>query len=182
MSSKALGPQFEDHIPPKPGTQPIPEGHVRLFHYTDPENVESIAKHGLQQAHARGSTYGEPNVVWAAAGMPKEEAFHQRPFVEFHADPGLHRDLDIGEHYGQGGTQQQHVEHMERTRAHVTLRGDVPPSRILAIHEPWHQGYHYMSQPDMRESVKAGEYDWVHDDPHTEAQYGRAIRKIKGEP
>jgi 8-oxo-dGTP pyrophosphatase MutT (NUDIX family) len=169
-----------EEIPPEPGTAPIPEGHVRLFHYTSPDALPSIREHGLVRGHARGHTYGEPDQVWAAAGVPRADTFHDRAYVEFHADPSRGKDLDIGEHYGQGGSLQNHIEHLEGHRSHVTLRGDVPPSQIVAIHEPWHQGYHYLKN-NYRDEVKAGEYDWVHDDPGTEAQYGRALRKIKAE-
>lgn len=178
MSHKALnGEQFEDHLPPPPGSQPVPEGHVRLFHYTDPEAVSSIAEHGLQQSKARGSTYGEPNMVWAAAGMPKPERFYDRPFVEFHAHP--QHDLDIGAMYGRAGRRgdpaetaaaTEYSQHLESHRSHVTMQGDVPPSRILAIHEPWHAHARYLEEsPSTREMHTTGDFaDWETGDPETD--------------
>lgn len=168
-----------DEIPPAPGTVPIPEGHVRLFHYTPTSALPSIREHGLQVSHAKGETYGEPNQIWAAAGVPREDGFHSHNYVEFHADPSKGKDLNIGEHWGHGSLD-DHIKHLEGNRSHVTMRGDVPPENIVAIHEPWHTGYHYLKK-DHAEEVKRGEYDWVHDDPGTEAQYGKAIRRIKAE-
>src|SRR6516164_279929 len=142
--------EFEDEVgrhredlPPEPGTSPVPSGHVRLFHYTDPENLPSIRREGLKRSKAHGATYGEPSMVWATAGVPKDIV---KPNVEFHADPAYHKELDIGEYYGQGGTLQQHIEHLEQARSNVTMRGDVPPSRILAIHEPWQSHVRYIER------------------------------------
>jgi hypothetical protein len=171
MSHRALNSeQFEDHIPPEPGSQPVPEGHVRLFHYTSTEALPSIREKGLSTQHARGHTYGEPSVVWAAAGMPKEGSFHSHNYVEFHADPSRGRDLDIGEHYGQGGSVQEHVAHLESHQSHVTMRGDVPPSRIMAVHEPWHSHVRYLeSDPQTLHDYTQGDFkDTDTGDPGTD--------------
>lgn len=128
-----LGRQFHS-IPAAPGTAPIPEGHVRLFHYTHPDSVASIAQHGLRQASALGHTYGEPSMVWATAGVPGHGALGAKPYVEFHADPN--KELDIG--HGRS------PEELEGHKAHVTFYGSVHPSNIIGIHEPWHQTVHYL--------------------------------------
>jgi hypothetical protein len=180
MSHRALnGEQFQDHLPPKPGTQPVPEGHVRLFHYTGEEALPSIREKGLSTEHARGSTYGEPNVVWAAAHRetPGHDALYHRPYVEFHAHS--QHDLDIGAYGGGLGSRQQtaapeklgeHIEHMYGYKSHVTMRGDVPPSRILAVHEPWHAHVHYLeSDPRTLHDYTQGDFkDYDTGDPHTD--------------
>jgi hypothetical protein len=138
-----LGSQFDD-VPPEPGTAPIPEGHVRLFHYTATKNLRSIREHGLSTRFSRGHTYGEPNQIWAAAGVPKEESFHTHNYVEYHADPT--NELDIGRNWNPRGDVTAHARHMEAHQAHVTMTGDVPPSRILAVHEPWHTHLRYLHE------------------------------------
>jgi hypothetical protein len=173
MSQRALNnEQFGEHLPPEPGSQSIPEGHVRLWHYTGEEALPSIREQGLSRQHARGSTYGEPNVVWAAAHKeaPAKDALYQRPHVEFHADPSRRGDLDIGEHYGQGGSLGEHIEHLYSHRSHVTMRGDVPPSRILAVHEPWHAHARYLeSDPQTLHDYTQGDFkDYDTGDPHTD--------------
>jgi hypothetical protein len=167
MSSKALNnEQFGDHLPPEPGSQPVPEGHVRLFHYTGTENLPSIREHGLTQRHARGESYGEPSVVWAAAGMPKEGSFHSHNYVEFHAHP--QHELDIGDDWRREGA--KHIEHLEGTRAHVTMRGDVAPSRILGVHEPWHSHVRYIeNDPQTLHDYTQGDFkDMTTGDPGTD--------------
>jgi hypothetical protein len=143
LSSFASGGAEHEDVPPEPGTAPIPEGHVRLFHYSPTENLPSIREHGLRQSAGKGETYGEPNQVWAAAGVPKADMFQHKNFVEFHADP--HKDLDIGRASPgikyEGGSP---AAHLERHQSHVTMRGDVPPENIVAVHEPWHQHLRYL--------------------------------------
>lgn len=173
MSHRALNSeQFEDHLPPEPGSQAIPESHVRLWHYTEESNLPSIRKQGLLQSKARGESYGEPSVVWAAAHekQPERSGLYERPYVEFHADPARGRELDIGEHYGQGGSLQEHIQHMYRTRSHVTMRSDVPTSRILGVHEPWHAHVRYLeSDPHTLHDYTEGDFkDTDTGDPHTD--------------
>jgi hypothetical protein len=141
---------MNDDLPPEPGTSPVPKGHVRLFHYTATKNLPEIRRHGLIMARARGETYGEPNQIWAAAGVPPAEHFATHNYVEFHAHPN---ELAIG-HYGGRANRETppdealraHVSFLEERRAHVTLGHDVPRSDILAIHEPWHHHVRYLRQ------------------------------------
>jgi len=106
-------------------------------------------------------------MVWASAGVPREI---MKPHVEFHADPGYRQELDIGEHYGQGGTLEEHIQHMEAVHSSVTMRGDVPPSRILAIHQPWHEHARYIERdPQTLADYTTGDYkDWNTGDPDTD--------------
>jgi hypothetical protein len=171
MSHRALNTeQFEDHLPPEPGSQPIPEGHVRLWHYTEEQNLPSIRQHGLLQSKALGHTYKEPSVVWAAAHEkePAKLGLYERPYVEFHADPGHGRDLDIGEDYLQHGA--EHLKHMYGYQSHVTMRGDVPTSRILGIHEPWHAHVRYLERDaqTLHDYTQGDFKDSTTGDPHTD--------------
>jgi GNAT superfamily N-acetyltransferase len=161
-------------IPPLPGEVPIPEGHVRLFHVTPLRNIESIRERGLTKQEARGESYGEPNQVWASAGIHSEQAKRviegglmdsDFAVVEFHANPAK---LDIGSG--------RRPESLEARASDVTLYGDVPPGDIVAVHEPWHSAYRYLDT--YRYEVAGGEYDYAAEDNEN---YARAIDKIKQE-
>jgi hypothetical protein len=132
MSHRALSPEQFGNIPPEPGSQPIPEGHVRIFHQTWPRHVESIREQGLRRDLSSASS--ESPVVFGSAGTPDYDMTN-RPHVEFHADPTT--ELDIGSHV-RGTDPAEHVRQLEKRRSTVTMQGDVPPSSIVAIHEPWH--------------------------------------------
>jgi hypothetical protein len=117
-------------------------------------------------------------MVWAAAGVPKSESFHSKAYVEFHAHP--QHDLDIGAMYGGFGhgrerpedreAVKQHAQHLESYQSHVTMRGDVPPSRIVGIHEPWHAHVRYLEEsPSTRQSYTTGDFkDYDTGDPETD--------------
>jgi hypothetical protein len=171
-ASHSLGRQWHA-IPSPPGTAPIPEGHVRLFHYTHPDNVESIARHGLRLDSAKGESYGEPNLVWASAGVPRDDAFHMKPHVEFHAHPS---ELDIGRGW--------EPSELEGRGAHVTFRGSVDPSRIVGIHEPWHQAVHHLeSSSSSREYWTTGEAkdEWTGDERSDKALAYIRAKHARGE-
>jgi 5-methylcytosine-specific restriction endonuclease McrA len=145
---QTIGVRYEmqpSKLPPEPGTSSIPSGMVRLYHYTRPENIESILRDGLKQSSSRGETYGEPNVVWASAEMPD----HDHAFVEFYADPDT--DLDIG-----SGTP---ASVLEQRKSNVTMRGDVAPNRIVSYNEPWMGTARYALENDMTDAIRRGEYD-----------------------
>ncbi len=148
------------------GTHPIPEGHIRAFHYTRGD-VDSIKKHGLKLDHARGHTYGEPNMIWGSSNQPD----HHHNVVEFHIphnDPGI----ALGGHF-----QQDHTNWNKGVN-HVGMRRDIKPHEILAVHEPWHQQYHYIKKhPDLHKEVLAGKHDHL---LNTNG-YGRAIEQVKKE-
>lgn len=184
------GRQFKDE-PVEPGSVPVPEHHVRLFHAsgnirreegdTRPwaelvhERAESLRKHGIDVSHARGESYGEPSVVWASAGKPISD-YEESIVAEFHAPVSK---LDIGSYYGQGGSEAEHIQHLNDARSHVTLHGSVPPEDIIAVHEPWHAHYRYMTgeNPEYLEDVVKGRFDNLEEDePMT---YGPAIKRIK---
>lgn len=119
-------------LPPKPGTAPIPDGHVRLYHQTDESHLGSIKHHGIQISHARGIE--GPSAIYADTkgfyGKPQDV-----PTVEFHVPK-------------------------ERWDPPFVLGDTVEPSNIIGIHRPWHRTARYIEDnPDVRQNVLAGEHD-----------------------
>ncbi len=111
---------IEDDDPPsKPGTKPIPEGHMRRFHVTPTKNIPSIRKHGLTMDHAQG-TEG-PRAIYSHTSFKDAQQYgsgEHASIVEFHHHP---------DHY---------KAHPYATTEHVK------PEHILAIHHHWHEVYH----------------------------------------
>ena len=60
------------------GTSPVPEGNIRLYHYTR-NNSDGIAENGIKLSYAKGETYGEPNMIWASS-VPMTE---DKTVIEF---------------------------------------------------------------------------------------------------
>jgi hypothetical protein len=185
-----------DELPPDPGTAPIPAGHVRLWHYTPLKNVPSIRAHGLQREFARGDS-GDGDLTDPSAGM---WASTKRPddilgnhsggaaVVEFHAHPG---EISGNAESPWQAMRQDRTWDDDRVREwgegyhHVIMRGDVHPSSIVAIHEPWHGSARYMRDDDP--SLKS--YDWVKEDyakdPEANAHlepYVRGLRALEQGP
>lgn len=154
MSSRALGPQFPE-IPPPPGESPLPEGHDRYFHQTDPSNVPSIKDGGLLWDKGRGVE--GPKGVWVSS----------EPFYK--ADDLAMVEMALPHHPDRGS---------------VASIGDVPPDRFLAVHEPWHRHARSIeANPDRLRATLAGAYDHVMTDPSysdaERAEFGPAIDYIK---
>lgn len=144
-------------VPAAPGSTPIPAGHVRLYHYTAPDALDSIRETGLQLSRSRGSEmFEEDDFVWASVDLPRAATF-----VEFSIpldDPRV----------GIGGLRV----------GNVGLRGDVLPDEFVAVHEGWHEKYRYLTEDDaLIAQVLRGEFDHLLD----MEDYGTAIRRIKEE-
>ncbi len=105
-------PAPKDVLPEPPGTSPIPEGSVRLYHQTIEDNLPSIQKEGLIAGKGVGAATGDPTSVYAS-----EKGFYgppgSRPTVEFQVPK-------------------------ERVGANGTVSGSVLPENIIAMHLPWH--------------------------------------------
>jgi hypothetical protein len=149
----------KEEIPADPGTTPIPEGHVRLWHYTGLWNLDSIREHGLLASKARGDGGSGPNEassgVWASTRAPEDwqRALH----VEFHAplsdisqrasDPWREMSgLDEPGSFGKG-------------YHHVIMKGSVRPEQILGLHEPWHASVRMIRDnggPDQYDDMMGG--------------------------
>lgn len=166
--------QFIDHnddgLPPKPGSSPVEDGYARVYHYTDSEDsLNTILKEGLTVDKARGSTYGEPNQIWASASEPERG----KPFVEFHVRPD---ELNIGRGVP--------ADHLMSHKAHVTMMGDsVPPDRFKTyasdtINQRRSVFEYQGDSPAFRKAVVNGEHDGLIGNPHHLA-LGNAISDAK---
>jgi hypothetical protein len=184
-SEKTNGDQFGQvlneaaGLPPEFGSQPIPPGAVRVQHLTWSKNVESIRKEGLLQS--KTSPHSEAQQVFATTGDKLEYPMSgesDRAVVEGYAFPhGTGPDqpysqLDVG-----SGMSPERAASRHST---VTFHGDLPPEQIIAIHEPWHAAFRYItSEGDrMLDEVAKGTYDSMMNDKSTR-HYGRAIRTLK---
>ena len=99
-------------LPPEMGTAPIPDGCVRLYHQTNPENVPSIKQNGIIKSLSTGKSHNEPSVIWAA----------RKPFYSLKSDLAT-IELFIPE---------------EQFSPPSYVRVDVvPPEQIIGIHERW---------------------------------------------
>lgn len=136
----------------------IPEGYTRMYHQTNPDNVESIEQNGLLLNRSRGKSVGDPIGVWATTDP---EGFY-----------GKQGDLAT-------------VEFKIPTKEYETLHGgsliqhDISPEDIIAIHEPWKDSVNFMARsPETINDVKAGEYDTLVNDDRSN-KYNKAIQYIK---
>jgi hypothetical protein len=123
-------------LPPAPGTAPIPEGSVRLYHQTSEENVESIQREGLTHAKAKGIE--GPRAVYAG-----EEGFYFKPGME-----------------NQGkATVEFHVPKDKWSAPNIVLQ-DVPPENIVAVHLRWHeQARYFEDNPEALQEALSGDLD-----------------------
>jgi hypothetical protein len=181
----------EDELPPDPGTTPIPAGHIRLWHYTPLENAGSIREHGLLNSKARGDAGNgdltDPSAgVWASTKRPDEILNNHSAgaaVVEFHAHPSQI-----------SGNAESPWQSMNKDRTwddskvqdwaggyhHVIMHGDVRPSQIAAIHEPWHGAARYMRDDDPT----LASYQWIKEEseePHNDhlLPYRRGLRALE---
>jgi hypothetical protein len=158
-------------VPDEAGTKPIPSNHLRLYHYThaDPEEIK---RDGLKLSKAKGDTYGEPNFVWASLKKPNES----KTYVEFSVpidDPrfsmwGSKPDAYRGADFYKGRSND------------FTFQGDIKPEEFIAIHEPWHFHYRYMTQDaESIETTLKGEHDWILDQRDRFPNEAKAVDAIK---
>lgn len=136
-----------DRIPPEPGTGRIPSGTIRCFHYTDARSVESIRRGGLLERYGRGdggAGFGnEPSAgLWASTGTSRipERSEHQ-VVVEFWIRP---EQVSQRAEYPFNGADL--VQWGNSGNHHIIVKGDVPPSQFVGIHESWHDRARYMAE------------------------------------
>ncbi|MCL4440156.1 MAG: hypothetical protein M1609_06080, partial [Firmicutes bacterium] len=78
---------------PIPGVAPIPEGNIRLFHFTHPRNLESIRSHGITSPKIEINENGlnsAPNSTWVYSNLNFNEPpgwTIGKPYLEFSAPP-----------------------------------------------------------------------------------------------
>ncbi len=172
----ALGYNPETELPRnKPGTQSVPSGSVRAFHYTAPRNVPSIMSQGLRGSYAQQYDY-DGEGIWAAAGVPQavKDALkgHEvnRIWVEFWTPVDK---LFIGGGPGVAASW------LEQRNAHI-VSPDVPVAHFLGIYFPWHFSYwHVKGDPRTLKDVMEGMHDNLMTDPEYKDSIGKAIKLIK---
>lgn len=167
-----------EEVPLAPGTIPIPADHVRLYHYissgkggqdleSEEQMAENLRRGGIDISKARGSTYGEPNVVWGSTKPPGRH----KVFAEFDIHKNDPRWL-IGR-----PRRSEDVDWLNKGNIDVTFSGSIKPKEIIAVHVPWHNTYRYMKEHNMFPDVLNGDYDYLLKDP--EGDEAKAISYIK---
>ena len=165
-------PRIDPGVPPKPGSQPVPEGTMRFHHYTWGRNVPGIEAEGLKRSiseekFAHGGT--ESPQVFATAGVPSERDLQDTAGGDKHYVEGFAHmnQLDIGSPgYGaRNMSSEQLGEHIERVESHhntITFHGDVPRDQIQAIHAPWHNTARFFAgERGSERSIMGGDYEGI---------------------
>jgi hypothetical protein len=126
-------------VPVAAGSTPIPPGMVRGYHYTG--QLDAVLQHGLSTAHARGSTYGEPNAIWFSTQQPHD----YKQYVEVFLKP---EELGIGRVHSRGPTPTQaELDTFNAAGGNFTARAaEIPPSRFVTHHRPWHAKFHHLME------------------------------------
>ena len=147
-------------LPAEPGTMPVKDGYVRLYHQTDAANIPSIMQSGISIDHAKGIE--GPRAVYASQtgfyGKPGDV-----PTIEFQVPKDKWDDPFVLQ--------------------------DVKPSDIIAAHLPWHDKARYLiDNPSSMQEALSGEFDDLTGDyapavAYVKAKYGAAklMKLIKSE-
>lgn len=138
-------------IPAYPGTTPVPDGFVRLYHQTEKDAAEAIGREGLLHSKAKGIE--GPRSIYA-----DEKGFYgsptDRPTVEFFAKK-------------------------DKWDAPFVLE-DIPPNQILGVHLPWHERARYMLDKDNKQtldSALSGQFDNLDGDYAEAVKYVKGLFK-----
>lgn len=165
---------LESIVPSLPGSTPIPPGCVRLYHYvdlrdgsTEEQTVKDIKQNGIDIKRAKGSSYGEPNVVWASTQIPGRNKI----FVEFNIPWNDPRWL-IGKPNSPAD-----VDRLNKSSGDVIFKDSIRPEEIAAIHLPWHHIYNYLVNSNKIQDVLDGKFDHLLKKP--DSNEAKAIKYIK---
>jgi hypothetical protein len=129
-------------VPSEPGSTPIKEGHVRLYHQTDGDNLREIEKHGLLLKHAKGIE--GPRAIYAGE-TPFYGDATKKPTLEFQVPK---KDWD----------------------APFVLR-DVHPQDFISAHYPWHRHARYLEDESGIKNVLSGKFDNLKGDEGKAVEY-----------
>ena len=154
-AGSSKGGQFAEKelsIPAEPGTTPIKEGYVRLYHQTDGDNLRSIEKEGLLLSHARGIE--GPRAIYAGE-TPFYGSAESRPTLEFQVPK-------------------------DQWDAPFVLR-DVTPEDIIAAHYPWQRHARYIEKNNLVKNALDGKYDMLKGDEgkavdYIKKKYGKILK------
>jgi hypothetical protein len=137
-------------IPNEPGSTPIKEGYIRLYHQTEEDNLRKIEKEGLLLKHAKGIE--GPRAIYAGES-PFYGKSDSRPTLEFQV-PKKYWDSPF------------------------VLR-DVTPEDIIAAHYPWHRHARYLEDEEGIINVLSGRFDYLDKDDGKSPNETKALRYIK---
>jgi hypothetical protein len=142
------GGQFCSGAPVAAGSTPIPPGMVRGYHYTS--NLDAVLQTGLSTTYARGSTYGEPNVIWFSSQKPHD----YKHYVEVFLKP---EELGIGRVHSRDKTPtQEEIDRFNQAGGNfTTLLLEIPASRFVTHHRPWHAKFQHLMQEYPPEDLTA---------------------------
>ena len=127
----------DNYLPSEHGTEPIPEGHVRLYHQTGLQNIPSIVKTGINLSSAKG-TEG-PKAVYATE-------------TGFYGEPGKTPTIEFS------------VPRNKYSSPFVLQ--DVSPKEIISVHLPWHRHARYIeNNPEVLKNILSGKEDRLLEDP-----------------
>jgi hypothetical protein len=140
------------NLPAPPGTIPIPSGHIRLYHQTTEENLQSIEQNGLLYVHAKGIE--GPKSIYATKTPFYGEAT-QKPTLEFHIP-----------------------DNKLWWNPPCFVLKDVPVDNIIAAHYPWHIHARYiLSNPEVLQATLRGENDNIGGDYDIAVAYVKLVMK-----
>ena len=131
-----------DSIPDAPGTTPVKDGYVRLYHQTSEDNLGQIEKNGLLLKHARGIE--GPRAIYAGETPFYREA-DSHPTLEFQV-PKKHWQSPF-------------------------VLQDVMPEDFIAAHYPGHRDARYLEENNLVENALNGKYDELSGDTAKAVDY-----------
>jgi hypothetical protein len=140
-------------VPSEPGSSPVKEGYVRLYHQTSGDNLRSIESQGLLLDHAKGIE--GPRGVYAGE-TPFYGDATSRPTLEFQVP-------------------------VDQWQQPFVLR-DVMPDDFIATHFPWHRHARYLEENNLVPNVLAGKYDNLSEDGDTFKAVQYIKEKYANEP
>jgi GNAT superfamily N-acetyltransferase len=134
-------------LPKAPSEVPIPQGTIRLFHYTrSMDSARSVLKEGLREALARGDDgLGDPasSGIWASSQYPGDG----KPVFEFWVRP--EQISRRAQSWPNGADVKQWVEDQEPHS--LIMAEDIPAAQIVALHLPWHHTARYLIENDAKD-------------------------------
>lgn len=147
--------QVHEDIPAEKGTSPIKLGYTRMYHQTNPENIESIKKNGLLVSKTRPTS--------ESRGVSVSD-------TPFYGDNPNLATIEL-----------QVPNEILKQANGSALQTDVPASDIIAAHENWHDRARYiLKNKETLKEVLDGGMDYMLGDGSPEAKAIEHIKKKYG--
>lgn len=143
-----------------PGDTPLKPGHYRAYHSvtrrpdkgtTGDEIIDSIKTKGLSLEHAKGHTYGEPDIIWGVTG-DYPNAYENRynkhvPAVEFQVSRDHLRGALTP---SWSDSDQDYEKHFASPNQYVALMQSIEPENIIEVYPEWFDSAIYLlHNPDV---------------------------------